>query len=246
MPVENKPEKALTTIFDIPVKERQKAMQSLISGKTPINEIRQRPIRGGGTANYVNTYYMTRQVGLITGFRWTSTCLEERILEREIGVRMRVTIFDKDGNAYSQEAWGQKDIARYTKDSPRTKDNPEGSSYKKGDAMSLFDDLKSAYSDGIKKCLSYFGIANDVYGGKELDYFGDDNSIKEDGSPSGSGVTLVANATKRAFDKYITDIGLRYSDVFKLLGITSMTEITNYKDAYMQLKAKVESDGNET
>lgn len=228
-----KEENTELTMFAIPVKEQKEAIKNLISGRTPINEVKQRPMRGGGTANYVNTYYMTRQISLITNFRWISECLEERILEREIGAKMKVTIYDKDGNAYSHISWGQKDIARYTKDDPN-------GNYKKGDSMSIFDDLKSAYSDGIKKCLSYFGIANDIYGGKELEYFADDNTTEN--SDNKSNVTLVTNQAKKAFDKYITDCGLRYSEVFTILGIKSASEITNYKDAYLKVKQHQESN----
>ncbi len=211
------------TLFNIPEKERQEAINNLITGKTPISEVKERPMRGGGTANYVNTYYMTRQIGLITGFRWKSECLEERILDKEVGARMKVTIFDKEGNAYSQECWGQKDIARYTKDDLN-------GNYKKGDPMSIFDDLKAAYSDGIKKCLSYFGIANDVYSGKELEYFADD----------ASGTELNQSQAKKAFDKYVSNIGAKYSDIFNLLGIKSLAEITDYKEAYQKVKSHYE------
>lgn len=219
-------EKGLT-IFDIPDKDRQEALANLITGKTPISEVKERPMRGGGTANYVNTYYMTRQIALITGFRWKSECLEERILDKEIGARMRVTIFDKDGNAYSHECWGQKDIARYTKDDPR-------GNYKAGEPMSIFDDLKAAYSDGIKKCLSYFGIANDVYGGKELEYFADDSTSEAE---------LNQNQAKRAFDKYVSNTGIKYSEVFQILDVKSLADITDYKEAYQKIKNHIEGGG---
>jgi hypothetical protein len=107
---------------------------------------------------------------LLTGFRWSSECLAEKYIPnettpREIGAKMRVTIYDGEGNSYFMEAWGQSDIKKYVNNDPK-------GNYKAGDPMSVIDDMKSAYSDGIKKCLSYFGIANDVYGGKDLSYFG--------------------------------------------------------------------------
>lgn len=147
-------QKALT-IFEAGIgKQREEAIKNLIIGLTPDEHIKQRPAGGGRRVDYVNTYYMTRQISLITGFRWKSECLEERILEDEIGAKMKVTIWDSDGKEYSHESWGQKTIAKY-----------KGS----GGTISIFDDIKAAYSDGIKKCLSYFGIANDVYGGKDAE-----------------------------------------------------------------------------
>lgn len=158
------------TIFDaVTDKQRKEAIINLIIGHTPSEAIKQRPARGGMKVNYVNTYYMTRQISLITGYKWKSECLEERILDDEIGAKMKVTIWDSDGKEYSHESWGQKDIAKYKEayDRQGTLLNPE----KVGKPISIFDDLKAAYSDGIKKCLSYFGIANDIYGGKDLEHY---------------------------------------------------------------------------
>ena len=223
--------KELTVFGFIPDSERKKAIDNLIKGKTPINEVKQRPMRGGGEANYVNTYYMTHQISLITGFRWTSECLEERILDKEIGAKMKVTVFDKDGNAFSQTSWGQKDIARWASD---------GKDHKAGEPISIFDDIKAAYSDGIKKCLSYFGIANDIYGGKELEYFATDEAEES------STVVMDDDKAKRAFNKYITDKGLKWSEVFTMLEVKSMSDITDYKEAYNKVKQILEKGGDAT
>jgi len=91
------------TLFEaVGEQERNKAIQSLMNGKTPITEVRKRPMRGGGEANYVNTYYMTRQLSLITGFRWASEYLEDKARPNwespiEVGVKVKVTIWDKNG-----------------------------------------------------------------------------------------------------------------------------------------------------
>lgn len=198
-------------------KLQEEAINNLFKSKTPIKHIRQRPIQGGGEANYVNTYYMTQQASLITGFRWESECLEERAIPDwenpiEIGCKMRVTIYDSKGNAYRHTSWGQKEVGRYKKEHPKA-----------GEAMSIFDDLKAAYSDGIKKALSYFGIANDIYGGREINYFDDD-------------VELNVNDAKRAFNKYIEDSGLSWDKVFEICDIKSFTEITDFKEAYLKVK----------
>ena len=175
-------EKGLTIFETVTSKQREEAIRNLITGLTPDADIKQRPGRGGSEVNYVNTYYMTRQISLLTGFRWKSECLKEQILEEEIGAKMKVTIWDSDSKEYSHESWGQKDIARYA-DNVYKRDrkgnivkDEEGNFiivHKAGDSISVFDDLKAAYSDGIKKCLSYFGIANDIYGGKEREVYTD-------------------------------------------------------------------------
>ena len=150
--------------------EVKNALEGLIRGQTPATEIRTRVIRGGGKARYVNTYFMTRMASLLTGFRWSSECMAEKYVPnemapREVGAKMRVTLYDEEGKSYFMEAWGQSDVKKYANNDPK-------GNYKAGDPMSIIGDMKAAYSDGIKKCLSYFGIANDVYGGKDLSYFG--------------------------------------------------------------------------
>jgi len=224
------------TIFDaIPVKERQEALKALISGKTPMKDIKQRDGRGNTTLNYVNTYYMTRQISLLTGWRWTSECIEERFYPedkpREAGARMKVIIWDAQGREYSHTSWGQKDISKWSRDNL-------AKGQKAGDPIAIFDDLKAAYSDGIKKCLSYFGIAADVYGGKELEFFADDS---EDSGTSGT-VDFVGDDAKKAFGKYIEKTGKRWSEVFEVLGIKGLAEVTDYKEAYNKIKAWIEKE----
>jgi len=215
-------EGALTIFEAIGKKQRIAAIQALLTGKTPEKYILTRPARGGGIAKYVNTYYMTRQVSLVTGFRWNSECLKEEFRPNkeepvEIGAFMKVTILDGSGNEISHYSWGQKDVARYNYDDKK-------GNYKKGDMISLFDDLKAAYSDGIKKCLSYFGIANDIYGSKDYEAYEEE-----------------LNDPKKQLSKYITDKGLSYGEqVFPTLGVASFSEITDFEDALKKLKEKFE------
>lgn len=222
-------EKTLTIFEAVGEKERDEAIRNLLRGKTPISEVRKRPMRGGGEANYVNTYYMTRQISLLTSFRWKSECLEERFLPnetspKEVGAKMLVTIWDNNGNSYSHQSWGQKDIARWTND---------GKEHKAGEPISIFDDLKAAYSDGIKKCLSYFGIANDIYGGKELEFFATDE--EEDTQLDFSG-----SEAARAFGKFLSSKHIAVSKALGILGIKSLAEITDYKEAHDRIVKELE------
>ena len=226
------------TIFDaIPIKERQEAIQNLIKGRTPLKDIKQRDGRGNTTLNYVNTYFMTRQISLLTGWRWTSGCIEERFYPedkpREVGAKMKVTIWDAQGKEYSHTSWGQKDISKWSKDNI-------AKGQKAGDPIAIFDDLKAAYSDGIKKCLSYFGIASDIYGGKELEFFADDSEDSE-GSP-GATVGFAGDEAKTAFSKYVEKTGKLWSDVFKVLEVKNLSEIDDYKIAYKLVKAWIEEE----
>jgi len=227
-------EEKILTIFDaVGDKERKEAFHNLLKGRTPISEIRQRPMRGGGEANYVNTYYMTRQIALLTGFRWTSCCLEEKFYPdekspKEVGAKIEVTIWDNNGTQYSHQSWGQKDIARYNKDDLK-------GNYKAGEPISIFDDLKAAYSDGIKKCLSYFGIANDIYGGKELEFFATDEDGEQIGTMDFSGTEAAG-----AFGKFLSSKHIAVSKALSILGVKSLADITDYKKAHDKLVKELE------
>jgi len=218
----------LPTIFDTGAKEREVAIRNLLRGKTPVAEVKKRPMRGGGEANYVNTYYMTRQLSLITGFRWTSEYLEDKARPNwdspiEIGVKVRVTIWDTKGQPYSHTCWGGKEAARYSKDDPR-------GTYKKGDIISLFDDIKAAESDAIKKCISYFGVANDIYGGKELEYFATEEG--EEGKQSESSLEMSGNEAYRAFGKFLTAKHISVSKVLEILKVDKLSDIEDLKAAH--------------
>lgn len=170
------------TIFDVGFAERQKAFDTFLSGNTDRKHIRQRPARGGSTVDYVSTYYMTRQFNLLTGFKWKSECLEEKYRPNaeqpiEIMCKMKVTTWDKEGRELSHESWGSKDVA-YLK----VKIKPGDKVAPKPQIIALGDDLKAAYSDGIKKCLSYFGIADDVYGGKEAEVYVEESTEENTGT----------------------------------------------------------------
>jgi hypothetical protein len=212
-------ENAMTIFEAVPDEQRREAIKALLTGETPKKYILKRPARGGGEADYVNTYYMTRQISLVTGFRWKSECLKEMYRPSEadpieIGAFMKVTILDSNDNETSHTSWGGQAVNRYSKDDPK-------GNYKKGDIISLFDDLKGAYSDGIKKCLSYFGIANDVYGSKDYEL------LEE-----------IANDPRRKLNLYIENKGLSYGDdVFPTLKVKGFGDITDYDKALEDLKA---------
>jgi len=220
------------TIFEVDFeKERKAAINNLLHGRTPEKEKREREGRGGTVLTYVNGYYMFHQASLITGFRWSSECIEERAYPnwdnpREIGARMKVSLWDREGNSYTHTSWGQKDVARFRNAS---------TGHKVNDPISIFDDLKAAYTDGIKKCLSYFGIANDVYGSKEFEFDEEDTSTVE----------VTSSDMVKALSKYVESSNIRWSEAFKILGISTMSEITDYRAAYKILKSALEQKGGE-
>jgi len=218
-------------------KEIQTAIRSLVLGRTPITEVRKRDSRGG-EVNYVNGYYMFRQASLITGFRWSSKCLKEKYIPSEdapteIGALMETILYDQAGNAYSHQSWGSSDVKRYAKD--QFKDGKK--THSAGEIISLFDDLKAAYTDGIKKCLSYFGIANDIYGGRELNYFESFESEEAPLNDKQSSIVMSATDQRTALDAYIRNRHIRYDKALEIIGVSSLNDITDYKAAYDKLSA---------
>jgi len=200
-------------------KERQdEAIKRLVTGKTPMSEVKERDARGGGKQRYVDIGYMAEQANLLTAFCWKQEVVKEeeyrdkngRILE--IGVLVRVTFYSGD-REISKEQWGQKDVI-YRKDNP---DMP----------LCYFDDKKAAISDGVKKCLSYFGIAADVYAGKELEFY------LEEGGISG----IEVNKQKDVFKSMAKKLGFtRPSEICDILQVKSLDQIEDYDEALKTLE----------
>jgi hypothetical protein len=237
------------TIFGFGEAERVKALQTLISGKTPVEVVKSRKGRGTDNQQYVNTYYMTRQANLITGWRWTSKTLEESARPDwtdpiEVGAHIEVTIWNKLGEKFSHDAWGQKDVSRYEnlqykrdKNGQVVKDTSgkEVIVHKAGDIIALFDDRKAAISDGIKKGLSYFGIADDIYGGKEPELYLEEAEGEGSEKKEGSLQPTSASQAQQRFVKYLRSAGISPSQAFKMLGVKGLGEITDYKAAEQKL-----------
>lgn len=216
--------KQIDTLFELlDIKEVQKAVANLILGKTPQEEIRERVVGGGKKAKYVNGYYMFRQASLITGFRWSSECLEEKTYPlnppyQALGAKMKVTYWDKYNNEYSHTSWGAVDI--------------------QAKGVNYFDQWKAAYTDGIKKCLSYLGIANDVYGGKDLEFLGQEPPVIEaevEVEPEPKVETKVTGS-RTAFMRYMQTNNIPWDKVQEILSIDILEEIKNFDKALKILK----------
>jgi hypothetical protein len=231
MTQETSHEIAISNLFEIVGKSQQEsAMRSWLTGKTPKSAIQQREARGGKMVDFVNAYYMTRQATLITGGRWSHETIDERARPNwdnpvELGTKVKITIYDKQGNAYVHTAWGSKDVARYAekKDKQGKILNPDQANK----IISLYDDMKAAETDAIKKALSYFGIADDIYGHRELTF---DDLTAETSSD-------VSIEDKRSmFTKFVEKNHISYSEVFTILNIKDLSDITDFAKAYEEVK----------
>jgi hypothetical protein len=132
-------------------------------------------------------------------------------------VKVKVSYWDNHGNTYSHTAWGTKDVARYS------------SGPNSGKIINLGDDMKAAETDAIKKAISYIGIADDIYGGRELTFDDLTTEVK-------SASAMTQEDYRAMFNKVIKDKGIKWSEVFTILNIKNTSEITDYLKAYQEVK----------
>lgn len=142
---------------------RREVMLAIITGKTPERFIRTRKGTGGKTFDYVPKGYFERALNMMFGLNgWNSTVKE--IITREkkdskgrtitdIAVVVRLEYYINGQMNYKEQGGAGEAF-------------PENAF---GDA------LKSAITDGLKKCCSQLGIAGDVYGQSEEDLTGEES-----------------------------------------------------------------------
>ncbi len=126
--------------------------------RTPEMYIKERPIRGGKTARYIEVGYVIAQLNLVFGApNWEFEILEEKLETRgekgkqEVWCKGKLTVIDhKNDYRVSKTQYGQHPV--YAE-------------------VPLGDAFKAAGSDALKKCATMFGIGLDVYWG-QLDELG--------------------------------------------------------------------------
>lgn len=128
---------------------------------TPASMIYERPAKGGGTWKYVKAADVIVALNTTFGGFWDfsiitdeATALEIAIKTKSVVVRGRLTITNPStGVSVTREQYGRKDVA-----------------FKKGtnEPMDFGNDMKAAASDALKKCVSQFGLFNDIYRDNEL------------------------------------------------------------------------------
>jgi len=117
---------------------------------TAPQHVKHRPGRGGEYA-YVEGWYVKQILNLATKWKWESHIDGWKETETEVICWGSVTITLPSGEKITQAGVGQAD-----------------KKFKKGtkELLCLGDDYKAAMTDMIKKAVSHWGIANDVYRGE--------------------------------------------------------------------------------
>jgi len=124
--------------------------------------IKKRPKRGGGQVNYIEGWYVKQILNLATKFQWSSF-IDGSLRDGDFIIvwgRVEITI---NYQKYTQSAYGRNEI-KYLKQTPeQVKANVPRQPVDLGDAY------KSAHTDMIKKAANNWGIAMDVYSGRDLE-----------------------------------------------------------------------------
>ena len=126
----------------------------LIMEPTPTQHIEFRPGRGGVSLAYVKISHVIQKLNQVFGFNWSvqhdAPIMLEASSEVIVPTRLVVHFPTEEGSLGIVKAqYGRDDIAR----------NRQGEIVSQGDA------IKSAASDGLKKCASLWGMFADVYSG---------------------------------------------------------------------------------
>lgn len=158
-------------------KQKEEALRALLTGKTPKKVIYKRPARGGQEVDYIPGWWFIQQANLLFSHLWSQEVKRLDIGENFVQSIVRVTVHvpgstiieeKTDGTRVIteykpldivKEQCGGSDIKKYTKNAPTGKQI--------GDIIDIGDDMKSATTDGMKKCFTLMGLGADVYGKRE-------------------------------------------------------------------------------
>lgn len=143
--------------------KRKEVILSIITGKTPERFVRTRKGTGGKIFEYVPKGYFERALNMMFGLNgWNSSVKEIHTREKkdskgrtitDIAVVVRLEYYINGQMNYKEQGGA-------------------GEAYPEN---AFGDALKSAITDGLKKCCSQLGIAGDVYGQSEEDLTGEEN-----------------------------------------------------------------------
>ena len=157
----------------------------LINGPTLSDLIENRPVRGGGSADYVNGYNFIKKLNELFGFLWNFKVKSHfkiddyivvegqlsvklpsssKVIDRTDGTRETITFA---GLEIIKEQFGGSELKRFANDQ---KDKSGKVTHPKGSVIDWSNDYKTASTACLKKCALSLGLFMDVYsvrGGSE-------------------------------------------------------------------------------
>jgi hypothetical protein len=160
---------------------------------TPPEFIKKRAGRGKKVFDYIETNYVIGRLNAIFNFDWNIETIWQEMdkQNKQVTVRVRLTVKFLDGRTVIKEAFGGSDLKLTTA----------------GEYIDFADDFKSAESDALKKAASMMGIGWDVYAGLTKSLPGaaidDDEDFMAEPNGKSKGIILqLANGREIKVDKY--------------------------------------------
>jgi hypothetical protein len=185
-------------------RDYKEALRYLVMGQTPVDVIKKREGRGKKLLAYVPGYWFVQQANGLFGHLWSQEVKEFRIDTEgdQVVALVKVSILVPGKVIEEHRPDGTVIITRY-ESLTVSKEQFGGSDVKrkfstsgKGKLIDLADDCKAAATDGMKKCLSLFGFARDVYSNQEKEQA--EGAV--DG-PDETYVKVLAKTTKLGWDE---------------------------------------------
>lgn len=142
---------------------------NMLMAPTPRKYIKNRPMPGGGTADFVSGHYVTNVLNFVTAYKWSFEVLSEEEKYGQIIVKGKLSFPGKNGETIVKVQYGRATIKKYSE----YVKSQDGSSMKRTDGkggtpVDYGNDFKAAATDALKKCASMAGIAWDVYGQEDF------------------------------------------------------------------------------
>ncbi|HLT42293.1 MAG TPA: Rad52/Rad22 family DNA repair protein, partial [Sphingobacteriaceae bacterium] len=211
--------KAYNALILAKEEDRKEVIRAIITGKTPERFIRKREGRGGKIFEYVPKGYFEKALNMMFGLNgWNSTVKEILTREKKDGKGRTIT----DIAVVVRLEYIINGQMNYKEQAGAGEAYPENSF---GDA------LKSAITDGLKKCCSQLGIAGDVYGQSEEDLTGEENEDK---------VTYNKQQLEAALDRQESRIVSGEAKEVEILRAYNWLKTTKYNDLILRARNLLE------
>lgn len=128
------------------------AQQTVLSQRTPTDQVRLRPGKGGKQLRYVDHAYVTRLLNNAFGWAWDFEILETELISWdnipfEVRCIGRLTVHANGATIIKTQCGSQ--AIEFLRDGSKP--------------VTIGDAYKGAGSDALKKCASLLGIALDMY-----------------------------------------------------------------------------------
>ena len=139
-------------------------------GRTPPEQLKTRPAKGGGSWTYVNGAYCVKMLNLVFGMNWSFKVVKH---EFDINVGQCFVLGELTcvlkGQTITKQQFGRQEIKFLTEPKFDDQGNPVMNRWgkqeriKTNQPMDIGNDLKGATTDALKKCATLFGFFSDVY-----------------------------------------------------------------------------------